>query len=182
MGIVLQRIHFKEFDYKYQVFLLFKSFINMKVYEVDIPSDKRLTNFDILHYVDLLKIPNFRGVFMRDELPTTIKSIECGIMNFNTHEKYGSHWVCYTKRGRNRIYFDSFGQVTPLEIQKYLKTELEFRNDISVIERNTDIVQRPNTHVCGHLCLFVLTSLMREHLTYQEVLNILRDGYSQDDW
>ena len=59
----------------------------MKVYEVDIPSDKALSNFDILYYVNLLKIPHFRGVFMRDKLPESIKPLECGIMNFNTHDQ-----------------------------------------------------------------------------------------------
>ena len=145
----------------------------MKVYEVDISSDKALTNFDILDYVNLLKIPHFRGVFMRDELPENVESTECGIMNFNTRGQVGSHWVCYLKKGRTRIYFDSFGQITPLELQKYLKTTVELQNGTPVIERNTGIVQRPNTKICGHLCLFVLTSLMREHLTYQEVLDYL---------
>ena len=149
----------------------------MKVYELDINSDKALTNVDILNYVSLLKIPHFRGVFMRDELPQKIKTLECGIMNFNTHEQTGSHWVCYMRNGNTRIYFDSFGQITPLELQKYLKTKPEFEKKVPVIERNTDIVQRPNTSVCGHLCLLVLTSLMREHLSYQEVLNQLNDGY-----
>ena len=155
----------------------------MKVYEVVIPNDKALTNIDILKYVEELKIPNFRGVFMRDELPKKIKSIECGIMNFNTHKQLGSHWVSYmrTKQG-NRIYFDSFGQITPLEIQKYLKTKQEFKNNTPVIQRNSDIVQRVNTHVCGHLCLVVLTSLMREHRSYQEVLDRLNYGYSQNYW
>ena len=152
----------------------------MKVYELDINSDKALTNVDILNYVSLLKIPHFRGVFMRDELPQKIKTLECGIMNFNTHEQIGSHWVCYMRNGKTRIYFDSFGQITPLELQKYLKTKPEFEKKVSVIERNTDIVQRPNTSVCGHLCLFVLTSLMREHLTYQQVLDKLNNGFQQN--
>jgi hypothetical protein len=151
----------------------------MKVYELVIPSDKALTNVDILKCVKILKIPNFRGVFMRDELPKKIKSVECGIMNFNTHEQIGSHWVCYVKTHHStRIYFDSFGQITPLELQKYLKTKQEFQNNTPVINRNTDIVQKLNTSVCGHLCLLVLTSLMREHLSYQEVLNQLNDAYS----
>ena len=67
-------------------------------------------------------------------------------------------------------------------MQKYLKTLTEFKNEKSVIQRNTDIVQSPNSHVCGHLCLVVLTSLMREHLSYQEVLDSLNDGYSQGHW
>ena len=66
-------------------------------------------------------------------------------------------------------------------MQKYLKTKWEFENGTPVIERNTDIVQTPNTVVCGHLCLFVLTSLMREHLTYQEVLDQLTGTYTQDE-
>ena len=81
-----------------------------------------------------------------------------------------------------RIYFDSFGQVSLEEIQKYLETQKEYETGKTVIQRNTDIVQHINTHVCGHLCLFVLTSLMREHLTFQDVLNQLNDGYTQGDW
>ena len=68
------------------------------------------------------------------------------------------------------FYFDSFGQVVPLEIQKYLKKkEKEFESSKAVIQRNTDIVQHVNTHVCRHLCLFALTSLTHEHLSYQDM-------------
>ena len=149
---------------------------------MDIPSEQPLTNFDIIQYVKLLRIPYFRGVFMADELPNFITPIECGIMNLNKSDEVGSHWVCFVKNRNDRIYFDSFGQITPLELQKYLKTVKEFENRKNVIQRNTDIVQRVNTHVCGHLCLVVLTSLMREHLSYQEVLNSLNYGYSQNYW
>ena len=155
----------------------------MKVYGLNIPDNKGLTNIDIYKYVRELQIPHFRGVFMRDTLPRTSYPKECGIVNFNTSEQSGSHWVCYYKDTTNqRIYFDSFGQVTLAEIQKYLKSKDEFEEKKTVIQRNTDIVQRVNTHVCGHLCLFVLTSLMRKHLTFQEVLNKLSDGYTQGDW
>ena len=69
-----------------------------------------------------------------------------------------------------------------MEIQKYLKTKKEFEMGKAVIERNTDIVQHTNTHVCGHLCLFVLRSLTREHQSFQDVLNELTtttdDGYT----
>ena len=154
----------------------------MLVYGLHISSDKALTNFDLVKYVKLLKIKHFRGVFMRDSLPATEPphQKECGIVNLNTADQAGSHWVCYFKDEDKRVYFDSFGQVTPIEIQRYLKTRSEF--DKPVIQRNTDIVQRVNTHVCGHLCLYVLTALTREHLSYQDVLNKLNDGYSRGDW
>ena len=41
-----------------------------------------LSNFDILKFVKHLKIPNFKGPFMRDELPRTPEKQECGIVNF----------------------------------------------------------------------------------------------------
>ena len=154
----------------------------MKVYGIEIPSDRGLTNLEIENYVAKLQIPYFRGVFMRDTLPAKAKRVECAIVNLNTSKEIGSHWVCFVKIGKTRIYFDSFGQDVPIEIVKYLKSTKEFKKDVAVIAQNTDIVQRVNTHVCGHLCLFVLTSLMREHLSYQQILDILGNGYSQVDW
>ena len=76
---------------------------------------------------------------MRDCLPTSgPRSNECGIVNFNTSSEPGTHWVAYDKYGDERIYFDSFGQVTLYEIQKYLKKPYE--EGKPVIQRNTDIV------------------------------------------
>ena len=77
------------------------------------------------------------------------------IINFNTTQQTGSNWMCYFKDGMNeRIYFDSFGQVTLDELQKYLKTKKEYESGKAVIQRNTDIVQRVNTYVgtCVYSC------------------------------
>ena len=147
----------------------------MEVFGVHVP-DKVLTNYDLFEYVARLKIPHFRGVFMRDTLPSAPHKIECGIVNFNSSLEKGSHWVCYYKNGTLRIYFDSFGQITPLEVQNYLKKRSE--RGVGVILRNTDIVQPVNTNICGHLCLFVLKALTSEHWTFQQVLNTLDNGYS----
>ena len=154
----------------------------MKVFELDIPPERGLTNLDLMRYASILRIPYFRGVFMRDELPKVGRQIECGVVNLNRSDEMGSHWVCYVRNQNDRIYFDSFGQITPLELQEYLKTPKEFNTNKAVIQRNSDVVQRPNSHVCGHLCLVVLTSLMREHLSYQNILDSLNDGYSQGYW
>ena len=89
---------------------------------------------------------------MRDTLPKqTPHSVECGIVNLNTSSQSSSHWVCYYRNKINRIYFDSFEQITPVEIQRYLKTGTEFACGREVIQGNTD--------TCGQLCLFVLKSL-----------------------
>ena len=147
----------------------------MDVFGIYIP-DKILTNYDLYEYASQLKIPHFRGLFIRDTLPKRPYKVECGIVNLNTSAEKGSHWVCYYKNKKERIYFDSFGQITPLEIQIYLKTKSE--RGVEVIQRNTDIVQSINTNICGNLCLFVLKALTSEHWTFQQVLNKLNNGYS----
>mgnify|MGYP001289919372 CR=1 FL=1 len=144
----------------------------MDVYGIYIP-DKPLTNLELQGYVKQLNISNFRGVFMRDELPKTPWTIECGIVNFNTSLEPGSHWVCYYKNKKERIYFDSYGQVILAELSDYLKTPKE--KDKAVIQRNTDIIQPYNTQICGHLCLYVLKSLSLGK-TFREILNALTVG------
>ena len=151
----------------------------MRIFNVIIPSNKALTNYDIWQYAQELGISSLKTVCMLDDLPTkACKSNEecCGIVNLNKTGEKGSHWVAYwvsSDADKQRIYFDSFGQITPIEIQKYLKTKEEFRLNKNVIQRNTDIVQSINSCICGQLCLFVLKALSERWL-YQDILNVLR--------
>ena len=151
----------------------------MKVFEVGIKANKALSNIELLEYIRLLKVPKFRDVFHIDELPKRIKDVECGIVNLSQHQQSGTHWIAYAKIHENRIYFDSFGRRIPVEIQKYMKTSEEYKNDLPVITRNTDIVQRFNTKICGHLCLFVLTSIMRENIPFPSVMDQLKYAFSE---
>ena len=144
----------------------------IKVFELDL-EDKSINNIDLLEYVKVLKIPKFRGV----ELPKEINPVECGIVNLNTPEE--PHWVCYAKVYKNRCYFDSFGEKIPLEILRYMKTEEEFRDKAPVIQTTNDSLQRVDTKISGHLCLFVLTSLMRECLPFKEVMKQLSYAYTK---
>ena len=59
----------------------------MNVFELTIPTDKGLTNVDLLFYAKKLGIKHFRGVYMRDSLPKKPRKIECGIINLNTSHK-----------------------------------------------------------------------------------------------
>ena len=131
-----------------------------------------LSNFDIIRIVQHLKIPNSKGPYMIDELPGRQEYKEFSIVNFSTSKELGSHWVTYYKDGDKRIYFDSFGQSIPTEIQRYLKTTEEFQTVSPVIQRYADIVQKPNTEICGHLCLYVLDNLSKGK-DFQEIINSL---------
>ena len=87
-----------------------------------------------VRYARMLKIPDFRGVFKRGTLQQYPLNVECGIMNFNTSNQPGCHWVCYYRNKNERIYFDSYGQITPVEIQRYLTTGSEFDRGKEVIQ------------------------------------------------
>ena len=148
----------------------------MHVFNVSVP-DRPLTNIELSTYTRDLEITHF-SVFMRDTLSQYPFNIACGIVNLNASGQSGSHWVCYYRNGSDRSYFDSYGQITTVEIQRYLKTGIEFKRGSEVIQRNTDIVQAANTSVCGHLCLFILKSLTNGG-KFQSILNHMRHyGYS----
>ena len=61
--------------------------------------------------------------------------------------------------GVDIIYFDTFAEPPPIELLKYLKSDLEFINDLPVIRRNSLTVQHDQSSECGSLCLYVLKQL-----------------------
>lgn len=103
-----------------------------------------LTNIDILEHSS--DIPHFRGVYMRDSLPKCPKRLECAIVNLDSSENQGTHWVAYVKDNNYCEYFNSFGDLKPpLELINYLKNYN--------ISYNYNTYQQVNTVNCGHLCL-----------------------------
>lgn len=119
--------------------------------------ERALTDFDLIKYAKIMKISNFRGVFMRDSLPLAGPHYnESAIVNLDDTRGPGTHWVAYRKRGSNVIYFDSFGDLQPpIELLLYL--------GVDQVKYNHERYQDYNTFNCGHLCLKFLTgSLYKE--------------------
>ena len=136
-----------------------------------------MTNYDILSCAENLNLRNFRGVFCRDTLPKKPRIVECGIFNLNLSSQEGSHWVAWFKNGRERCYFDSYGIITPIELQRYLKTPSELENNKKVIFRNTDRVQEFGTTICGELCLFMLSYLSSApEFSFQSAIEAIKNG------
>lgn len=89
-------------------------------------------------------------MFSRDNLPNHFKYQESAIVNLDSENGIGSHWVAYKKIGGKVYYFDSFGNLPPpIELQKYFKG--------CSIEYNYIKHQSYNTLNCGHLCLYFLS-------------------------
>lgn len=117
--------------------------------------NKPLTVADLIKCVKLLNIRHFRGVFMRDFLPSKIGDNESGIVNLDSISGAGTHWVCYSKRGSFIEYFDSFGNLRPpFELQRYFNTDIR----PVTIKYNYFSRQKPDSVNCGHLCLDFLNT------------------------
>lgn len=135
---------------------------NISVEGVILPN-KPLSNFDLQDAAKVIKIPRFRGVFVRDSLPKRTNKLECGILNLDDSSGNGTHWVVWAKNRSTKYYFDSYGIQPPLEKIRYLKSPILY---------NSERLQPDGEVFCGHLCLHVLKQLsLGEH--FQEVINNL---------
>ena len=122
-----------------------------------------LSNIQLTDAVNKLKINNFRGVFLRDQLPIRSKAYECGILNLDDSSGKGTHWVAWTKNKSDKWYFDSYGLSPPTELINYLGRPIYY---------NSERIQPDNEVFCGHLCLYVLKKI-QDGNSFQEVINNL---------
>ena len=124
--------------------------------------EKSLTMLELEQAIRKLHIPHFRGVFMRDDLPSKPRLTECGILNHDDLHGPGTHWTCWYKRRGLKVYFDSYGLPPPDEMVDYLRRYPEIRY-------NTDELQHRGDVVCGHFCLHVL-KLLSEGWSFEDVI------------
>lgn len=123
--------------------------------------NKPLDENDILRFAKPL--PNFRGVFTRENLPkkVTCKDFECGVINLDDENGMGTHWVCFFRNKKNAFYFDSFGNLPP---------QIEFLNyigDKCVIYYNHKSYQTYREVNCGHLCIKFLYNMYLQSISKQ---------------
>jgi hypothetical protein len=122
-----------------------------------------LTNQDIDRYAKSIDIKHYRGTFARNLLPNKIKKDEKGIVNLDSSDGTGTHWVAYCiANGEKAYYFDSYGLNPPNEILKYTKKDLLI---------NTFQLQPLGSKYCGFLCLLFL-KLIEKH-TFEDTVFFL---------
>ena len=113
--------------------------------------NKPLSNFDLEKWVDDLEIIYFRSIYSRDRLPDQIRKKECGIINLDSIEGQGTHWVCCRNIDKLMVeYFDPFGLIMPHEISHYLSKSGK------KIVFSQDEIQNRDTVLCGYWCLYYL--------------------------
>lgn len=108
---------------------------------------------EIYELVKKYKIPNFLGVYMKDNLmqeygqtgKLLLPNNSCCVTNFQNSYQEGSHWVCFYKLNGKTYYFDSYGERPPVNVS---------------CEYNTFRVQYDNQH-CGLYCLYILVECFK---------------------
>ena len=117
---------------------------------------------DIIHSQG---VDDFQGVFMKDQLPDKLERGSYIINLQSSKEGNGTHWAClyYTPNFSN--YYDSYGFIAPLEVQKkiipYMYNDLE--------------IQDIDSTACGFYCVaFVLylNKKMNIEKAFMEFINL----------
>ena len=62
-----------------------------------------LSNLEIIDAAKKLSLYGFRKVFFRDTIPTKTKLNECGILNLDSYSGVGTHWVTWSKKGKEKF-------------------------------------------------------------------------------
>jgi hypothetical protein len=116
---------------------------------IELPK-RALTNIDLKKHAKILKIHNFRLVFMKDFLSRlNVSANEYGIINLDDETGDGTHWTAYKKVGNGAVYFDSFGNLQPpLELTEYLNS----RGSCKIVYNHQNL-QSFRAVNCGHLSL-----------------------------
>ena len=70
---------------------------NILVDSVVLPN-KPLSNLEIIDAAKKLSLDGFRGVVLRDTLPTKTKLNECGILYLDSSSSDGTQWVMWFKK------------------------------------------------------------------------------------
>ena len=124
------------------------------------------SNIELEKLARLLKIENFKGCFMRDEL----KNMKCsekesGIINLETSKDTGSHWTMYYKDEKQKIFYRTFGDSPSNEIVEYLGPNI-YTSDLKSQEFTED--------TCGLLCILIIY-LLQEGNKFEDIILELND-------
>jgi hypothetical protein len=118
-----------------------------------------MTNHDLIQAAIILEIPFFRGVFLRNRLPSEPLPRETGVLNLDN--KHGTHWTLYicNKAHNFALFIDPFGNLPPPpEILKYFKQYSHVYYNFDKYQFNFG--EQPS-FVCGQWVLLLLVKLSK---------------------
>lgn len=95
---------------------------------------------------------NFVGVFASNEIPY-VKGQSAIIVNTDTHDKEGSHWLAmYIQDEHTLDFFDSYG-FPPSTYGPYIES---YVHQFKHVKMNKKPFQSLSSNVCGQYCMYFL--------------------------
>lgn len=112
---------------------------------------------------------SFKGVFARDELPKRMLRHQMFILNTDTSNLQGTHWVAVIVRHGEGYYFDSLGFTPPLMVIHWLN---KYCNKWTC---NTRQIQTNFSQTCGYFCIQFLyyASVLMQDTAFKDIVNVL---------
>ncbi len=102
-------------------------------------------------------VPHFVGVFPLNRLPPHLMSPSNFIVNTDTHNLPGTHWLAVSYQKPNIIHvFDPFGLFYPHLLRQYLH---RLRHRGSIQYNNSVMLQNIHERNCGWYCLAWLMAI-----------------------
>ena len=133
-----------------------------------------LSNIDITNILRAQGI-EINGIFMKDELPKKLKK-GFYVVNLasNTDNNGGTHWVALYHSSIDSFYFDAFGFIAPMDIDKRLKSYVY----------NTSQIQEINSTACGFYCIgfiIYMNSQKNKMEGYKSFVNLFSSDTKEND-
>lgn len=117
-----------------------------------------------LYFKDLKSY--YLGCFSSDNYPKTLKEFEFFIVNKDSSDEKGSHWMLVIFGEKEIEFFDSCGTD-----EQFVKNFLKFKKK-TVCIFNTTPVQPINSNSCGQFCIyFAHKRLLNKDQSFRTVIN-----------
>lgn len=112
-------------------------------------------------------IPNFFGVYPSDCLPLIDDKLDTFglIVNTDSSEKKGTHWLVIVVQNRICHYFDSFGGLPTV---KNIRT---FCEQFYCCHFNREKHQKIDEITCGAYCIFVVNEMLFKKKSFRSVVS-----------
>ncbi len=133
-----------------------------------------LSNIDITNILRAQGI-EINGIFMKDELPKKLKK-GFYVINLasNTDNNGGTHWTSLYYSSDDNYYFDAFGFIAPMEVDKRFKSYVY----------NTSQIQDINSTACGFYCIgfiIYMNSQKNKMEGYKSFVNLFSSDTKEND-
>ena len=132
-----------------------------------------LSDKDIKDILKSQKI-NINGVYMKDELPSKLKSGFYIINLQSSNIGNGTHWTTLFYNFKQSYYFDAFGFPAPIEVEQKL----------NAYTYNDKQIQNLNSTACGYYCVSFILSMNKQknkEMGFKKFIDVFSKNSKKND-